>query len=331
MTIRKATAAGDPICILFCIDRAYLRQAGVTLGSILEHNPTTAFEVYVAGFDRDPAASEAIFARLAARHGSCTIRYADLEEGLFADLPVTRQFSASIYTRIVLDRFIDRRHGRVLYLDADTVVRSDLHGLWTTPLEGYVLAAVQDHFRLDSEAIGFAADEPYFNSGVLLINMHAWRAEACEGRVLAYLGETGRDLPWMDQDALNVVLRGRVRFLDLGWNFQPRCADVPAGFLGLTSAAYAALRADPYLIHYTTSQKPWNAAHRVHYSRDFFAAARTAGLGSLLDAPPARGAKERLDAVKTRLRWHFPSIFRAFRRLLKPEAAAMMYRARAGG
>ena len=94
-----------------------------------------------------------------------------------------------------------------------------------------------DHFRLDGEVIGFDAGEPYFNSGMILIDMARWRERNCEQRVLDVLARWGHELPWMDQDALNIALRGEVRFLDLVWNWQPRCADVPAAFLGLDEAS----------------------------------------------------------------------------------------------
>ena len=144
----------------------------------------------------------------------------------------------------------------------------------------------------------------------------------------------------MDQDALNLVLRGHVRFVGLEWNFQPRCADVPAAFLGLEPAAYARLRASPRIIHYTTSEKPWNAGHRIHYSDRYCRVAQAVAggvpagaLAEALPVAPPRGLRDRLVRTalreKTRLRWHFPRAFRFLRRRLRPEAAALMYRARA--
>jgi lipopolysaccharide biosynthesis glycosyltransferase len=331
-----------PICVLLCIDDRYLTQAAVTLASILESNPGSAFEVYLAAFDRDPVRSEALFAPLLARFPHWRLAYRDLDgEALFAGLPVTKQFSRSIYTRLLFDRFVDDRHDRVLYLDADVVSCADLQPLWDTPLDGKVLAAVRDHFRLDLEEIGFAAEEPYFNSGVLLIDRWAWRSGGFEQRIMEVLTREGHRLPWTDQDALNIVLRGQVKFVGLEWNFQPRCADVPASFLGLKLGQYKQLRTRPGIIHYTTSQKPWNAAHRIHYSERFYQAVRVlvrsgvslgAFAGSELAPRPKRLRDRALRAAlqgKTRLRWHFPRAFRFLRRLLRPEAAALMYRARA--
>lgn len=318
-----------PICVLLCVDSAYLAQAAITIGSILSSNPDSSFEIYVAGPGLDPEQFDTIFAPLIASHAKWRLHRRDFAEDQLPDLPVTDHISRSTYTRILLDRFIDPRHPRVLYLDADMIVRADLTPLWSTPLDGAVLAAARDHFRLDLPAIGFAPDEPYFNAGMLLIDMERWRALDCERRVLDFLAREIERLPWMDQDALNIVLRGQVRFVGLEWNFQPRCADVPPDFLGLPEAEYAHLRADPSLIHYTTSYKPWNASFRVHYSDAFFAAARFAGLNFARARPKTFG--DRLMQAKTWLRWNFPRAFRFLRQTFRPAAAAQMYRAGSGG
>ena len=191
------------------------------------------------------------------------------------------------------------------------------------------LAAVADPFHQDPVQIGFTQDEPYFNSGVLLIDMQRWRARDCERRVFDILARRGHELTWMDQDALNMALRGEVRFLDPQWNWQPRCADVPAAFLGLDEIAYERRRAAPGIVHYTTSLKPWNAAYRVHYSALFFTAARASRIpAQRLPTPPRpRGVDQHLLQLKTRLRWRVPGVFRTMRKLFRPSAAAAMYRA----
>ncbi len=321
----------DPtsICVLYTLDNTYLKQAGVCLAAMLDSNPTSHFSVSIATFNRDVALSNAIFDLVLSRHKNCRLIFKDMDEALFSDLPVTQAFSKSIYTRLIFDRIIDAEFARVLYMDVDTLVREDLRPLWELDLDGATMAAVPDPFRLDLPSIGFERDEPYFNSGVLLIDRRAWRSKGYESRLLAFLGGPGRSLPWMDQDALNIVLRGDIKAIGLKWNFQPRCADVPAAFLHLSDGDYEALRARPGIIHYTTTFKPWNAAYRVHYSEAFFSAAKAARLPAALlplHPKPSRFA-DHLMRVKTYLRWHYPQTFRFARKLLRPDEAALMYRA----
>ena len=51
-------------------------------------------------------------------------------------------------------------------------------------------------------------EQPYFNAGVMLIDLDAWRREDLVGRMLACLRRHRRDVLWWDQYALNVELAG---------------------------------------------------------------------------------------------------------------------------
>ena len=327
-TRSEPAAEADEISLLYCVDSAYFSQACVSLASVLASNPATPISVTIAMLDRVDAEALRDFSNVLSAYPRCRIRFRDVDLAAFAGLPTTSRFSASIYARIILARFMDPVQRRVLYLDADTIIESDLRPLWRQELGGKAIAAVRDRFRLDMDAIGFAADEPYFNSGVILFDMQAWRERNYEARVLDIIECEGDRLPWMDQDALNIALRGDVAFVDDAWNFQPRCADVPASFLGLTESEYRAARIKPHIIHYTTSLKPWNASYKIHYSDRFFRMVLLAGLERAFVKTRPQSLQQRSEQFKTRMRWRFPRLFRWVRTVLRPQAAALMYRAR---
>ena len=205
----------EPIVVLYCVDDAYVAQAAISLASLLDNAPGDRFEVIVAAFQRDPALSQAIFAPMLEARPNCVLRFVDLDDGLFGNLPVTRNFSRSIYIRLILQRFVEPHYRRLLYLDADTIACRNVAPLWQADLGDATLAAVADPFHQDPVQIGFTQDEPYFNSGVLLIDMQRWRARDCERRVFDILARRGHELTWMDQDALNMALRGEVRHIHL--------------------------------------------------------------------------------------------------------------------
>ncbi len=316
------------ITILFCIDNNYAVQTATSISSIIRSNPNQSFNVNIAFFGRDVQKTDMIF------KGFCvfpnlSLTIIDLEETLFYSLPTTKQFSKSIYARLVFDKFVDEGIDRILYLDADTIIRGDLRPLWETNLNGAVLGAVRDFFRANPTEIGFVEDQPYFNSGMLLIDRKLWRQRNCEVKVLDLLTKSGQLMSWMDQDALNIVLNGQVKFVGLEYNFQPRCADVKASFLYLSEQTYRSLRKNPVIVHYTTSFKPWNAAFRVHYSNWYFDAQASSELigEHLLPMPTVQSVADWVIATKTKLRWHFPRVFGWARSVLNPTAAARMYRA----
>lgn len=111
---------------------------------------------------------------------------------------------------------------RVVYLDADVLVRAPLRPLIDVDLSGAPVAAVSNVIARDMQAhvrsLGIDPLGGYFNAGVLVMDLAEWRrrslTEACERHARA--NPDGR--PWFDQDALNVVCRDDWHRLHPRWN-----------------------------------------------------------------------------------------------------------------
>jgi lipopolysaccharide biosynthesis glycosyltransferase len=74
---------------------------------------------------------------------------------------------------------------------------------------------------------------------------------------LDYLA-TNPSSPFTDQDALNVACDTRWKSLDPRWNFQSHRKVVPEQLVG---------DGRPFVIHFVTFQKPWNADSFSAYAR----------------------------------------------------------------
>ena len=108
---------------------------------------------------------------------------------------------------------------RVLYVDADVLVRKDLKDLWDTDLCGKPIAAAPDVGFPMSGLDGSTPESPspYFNAGVMLMDLALVRAGLDELYVTA---AEKSDSTLKDQDALNAHLRGDWHPLSLKWNAQ---------------------------------------------------------------------------------------------------------------
>ena len=316
----------ETFCLLFSVDDAFATQLGVCLQSIIASNPRHRFAVYVATTGCCEAVTRVV-EHFAKRHPAMETRIVAIDAARFARMPQSGRFSQAACCRIFWDEIVDARHETVLYLDADIVVREDLSRLFGISLDGKACGAVRDFLRLDPQQIDFAPDEPYFNSGVLLLHRANWIAGGYARALLACLEDESQGLTWADQDAINLVLRGKIKELPLQWNFQPRYADVPSWFLGLAPDAYRAIRRDPAIVHYTTSLKPWSVPDAIHYSDFFRRSAAAAGYAKVV---PMRRPFS-MTAAKTALRWRFPGLFRLLRSAVFPKRARMMYRSSATG
>ncbi|MCB1020942.1 MAG: hypothetical protein KDC27_13500, partial [Acidobacteria bacterium] len=178
-------------------------------------------------------------------------------------LPATGRYPKLVYTRLLLDRILPSDAERVIYLDCDTMVRKPIEHLYDLDLHGKALAAVADPYH-DGIKLGrdirtkkspFDAAEPYFNSGVLLIDLKALAAANVPARV-AEMAETGvLSRIFFDQDLLNYVFQRRWHELDWSWN------------LMLPKRAHEGL--NPRILHYTGHIRPWAPYSGVAFSRTY--------------------------------------------------------------
>ena len=130
--------------------------------------------------------------------------------------------SSSANFRLFFDLFIPKDVQRLLYLDSDTLVVGSLSPLLTLDMGGKTVGAVRDSLTSKYKTlIGMREDEDYFNTGVLLIDVEAWRSANIPERIAAHVKEARSSYANPDQDLLNIVLRGDKYILPPKYNFQP--------------------------------------------------------------------------------------------------------------
>jgi lipopolysaccharide biosynthesis glycosyltransferase len=199
-----------------------------------------------------------------------------------AALKTSFRISETTYLRLLIPKLLPDRCRRAIYLDADLVVARDLTPLWTLPMEGHAVLAVQDFSiqQLDHPKgvrrhrdLGLRGDAPYFNAGVLVLDLERWRRQGIAGQVFDYLHDYRDDVNEVDQDGLNAVLAGQWKPLDLRWNQQSNVEHLerwPASPLKDAARALGpALLHAPFIVHYTGASKPWHAVCH-HPERDRF-------------------------------------------------------------
>ena len=84
--------------------------------------------------------------------------------------------------RLVVGSSLPGDVSKVIYLDADLLIGKDILELWQRAMHGKIVLAVQDSYLQRFPAGCLPAEEqgqseaPYFNSGVMVIDLAAWRA-----------------------------------------------------------------------------------------------------------------------------------------------------------
>ena len=138
--------------------------------------------------------------------------------------------------------------------------------------------AVQDYYFHDFSRsaiegfgeLGIDGVTPYFNAGVLGIDMRKWRDLNVSGHIMDFLQGYMDRIKFMDQDVLNVVLANQWKSVDYRWNQQRYVLDTTASRLPFDAEEMQRVLESPYIVHYTTYLKPWIPACRHPFKREFF-------------------------------------------------------------
>lgn len=206
------------------------------------------------------------------------IELGDLRER-FAHEVDTGGYDLSIMARLFVGEVLPESAERVLYLDCDTVVLHSLKGLWETDLKGYLAGAVMEPtiYPEIKKQIGLGEGEPYFNSGVLLIDMKKWREEGAQQQLLDFYRKMGGKLFAGDQDTINGALKGRIRPLSPVYNFFTNYRYFHYSHLTRLSPLYRSIpektfrqaKKHPAVIHYMGDERPWIKGNFNHYRRAY--------------------------------------------------------------
>lgn len=202
-----------------------------------------------------------------------------VEEAFFWNWPRYR-WGLAANLRLVLPSLLPEV-GKILYIDSDVLVLDDVAELWNFPLNGATCAAVAA--KADprhQKRLGLSESAPYFNSGVMLFDLHKMAEERLEEQFVELFVRYSDVIKYPDQDLLNIVYVDTYRKLPLRWNVLTSVyRKLPDTTLYPVEEIREALR-HPGIVHFTGSHKPWEFWKTVHhpYANCFLHYAKLAGL-----------------------------------------------------
>lgn len=253
------SANTSPLIVMSC-DEQYAFPLSVAMVSALRHSKAPLRIVVLC--DRVSAATKSLLREIARRNGAGSFETVDADLRPFADHPLGEPYvTVTSFSRLLIAALLPAEP-RCIYLDCDLLVRADLSEPWNTDLRGNVVGAVQCyHVRTLGAKFGipFApqakADPslPYFNSGVMVMDLDRWRNEGISIQTSAFLKQYGSRLTGADQDTLNGVLIKRWHPLASRWN------DQEAANKRNRRAGGSSVSAEPAIRHFSGPHKPWNS------------------------------------------------------------------------
>ena len=268
MRNQSENCQNHPISVITGADDKFAIGLAVTLFSALANLASgSAIDFYVI----DGGISEANKQKLAQvlQRDSVAVRLRWLKPDLKAlgALQVSNRWGVATFFRILAPELLPPDLDRVIYLDSDLVIEGNLAELWQTELEDCPVLAVQDYWLPQVSLpcalaetyhqLGLKPDVPFFNAGMLVLNLKQWRTQNLAQTALDY----AHRYQTSDQEAINAAIAGQGKPLDLRWNVQ-MCGIVrPA--MKLPYDAQELIR-QAFIIHYTSPDKPWQPFYKLY-------------------------------------------------------------------
>jgi lipopolysaccharide biosynthesis glycosyltransferase len=246
--------------IVCACDTNFIAHLATMLLSLVENNERHSIRIFVL-CDCLLRGHEKLVTML--RGHPAELSFISVVEGLLRTASVYGHISKAAYARLLMGQLLPPDIDRVLYLDCDLIVRGDLGDLWNTDLDGKTIGAVSDSLSYSRHSIlGLPQGAPYFNSGVMLIDLRRWREMDVGGRSLKFAREHPDRLQWWDQCALNLILHDDWLPLDRKWNFQSMAIGVRDSDIIRFSRLTPGIRDAIQVVHFSGDSKPW---HYMNY------------------------------------------------------------------
>lgn len=248
--------------LLFAINGGYIPTFLNCMRSVLLHGGASHYEVFILHSDLTPADEERVRAALP----EVGLHFVFVDPAMFDGFPESKRYPRQIYYRIAAPLLLPDTLERILYLDADTVIINPLTQLYAAPFgDAYFMACTHTRKlleKLNAARLGMDEAAPYINTGVLLYNLPALRADLDMERVRAFSDEKQDVFLLPDQDILTALYGDRVHLLDsMVYNLSDRILALHNAELRNAPVDLDWVRAHTVIIHYCGRLKPW----KPHY------------------------------------------------------------------
>jgi lipopolysaccharide biosynthesis glycosyltransferase len=249
--------------VVFSVDEAFALPLAVSVASLVRSaSKEDDLEIHVLGQGISDADRRMIESAAA---GVAPLEWHAIGAEQFADLP-SAHLSPAAYYRLLIPTLLDAE--RAVYLDSDVLVRAPVAPLMSIPLDGRPAAAARNltvPFLASRQGLtgwdqlGLDPAAPYFNSGVLVIDLEQWRNDEVTEHAIDYVRRFEDGIRFADQDALNAALYNDWQELEPRWNQQPLLLDDWSGVHAiLAPEAITQGRDDPAIVHFVGPIKPWH-------------------------------------------------------------------------
>lgn len=281
--------------ILIATNTRFMGPTSVMVYSLCRSHRDVEVDIYVAYHDLKEQDIERL-QRIVSCFGRKKLHPLDVGGEFASKVSAKGRFSYETYYRILAVNLLPQDMDRILYLDADMLIKKDLTEVYGTPMSEtcpfVVCDDIEGHARGSYEStldrVAIPHNYKYFNAGFMLMNLQYLKKRDSVGYILdAFYREHNR-YPFPDQDVLNHMYYDKVQFVP--WALY----DLPAEWWKIDTEALSRgvirfasypdmnnpainqeerfvdatshIRDNAHIIHYLGILKPWLYRDKPMYS-----------------------------------------------------------------
>lgn len=254
------------INIAFCIDNNYVRHLTTTLSSLFQNTACSNYHIFIFSLNVSPTNKKNISSWASA---FCKIEFIDVTDKSVKDFPIQNNSSISLatYLRLFIPSLLPENIKKILYIDSDTLILSNIDALYNIDISNYALAAMED--VNNKEFLRLAPGIPYFNAGVILFNLSFLRKLDFTINAINFISENKNLLKYYDQDVLNALLGKDVLLIPLKWNMLDCFYWDPPYIQNSRRKDLTLAKKDPAIIHFSGIIKPWHYFSNHPYTKKY--------------------------------------------------------------
>lgn len=243
----------------FCINNKYAEYIKVPILSICKNHLTENIRIHILSDDiSDPVKTKII--NEIKDFQNVIVQFYEVNPAPLKGLKETWTLIA--WYRILLPDLL-QSVDKVLYLDADTVVTSNISELFKMDMTDSPIAAIVDVESFNPQTIArceLSDTEEYFCSGILLMNLKYWRENKIKDKVIQWGKENGQLIKFPDQDTMNILFKSDKIVLPIKYGLQPAFLNCQSIRKGKYKQQLLSACKQPGIIHYA-GNAPWDRDH----------------------------------------------------------------------
>ena len=193
--------------VVYASTRNWYKHLPTAIGSLLVHNPD-AFVYIIAEDDQIECIKRKRNIKIINKNNFPN----------FIDLThpnANTHWTVFSLMRCFLTKMINE--DKIIWLDVDTIVTDSLDELWEMDMTNYAVAGWREQPKNWQHIKSEMTKSEYINSGVMVMNLKFIREHGFDDKFISYL--SGKRLKNPDQDAINSVCNGYIRYFCAEYNY----------------------------------------------------------------------------------------------------------------